>query len=189
MPVAEERKAFFAKRDLLNQLSEIAARKGVSLYHLVNEIFAQYLRLESQNISLEKLVEEHRFHELASKLGMVHLPVLVAMAALSKTCGDSEVLKAWRESGEALAKYHQSIVGSSLSDLLQLVASAIGWIGSIEWSFSEAGEARVIVSAPGLHGSCVDSLEAFVGGVLEQSGYRVSSVEKRGGLLIMWAKR
>lgn len=189
MPVAEERKAFFAKRELLNQLSEIAAKKGVSLYSLVNEVFAQYLRLEGQNTPLDKLLEEHKFHQVASKLGMVYLPVLVAVTAISKTCGDSEVLKVWRESGEALAKYYQSVEGRSLGELFQLVSSTIGWLGSIEGSFNDSGGARIIVSAPGLPGNCIDSLEAFVRGVLEPFGYQILNSEKRSGLIIMWAKR
>jgi hypothetical protein len=54
----EVRKTFAARADLLEKLSELAERRGLTLYALVNQLFQLEIEVGGRGVDLRRVVEE-----------------------------------------------------------------------------------------------------------------------------------
>jgi len=106
LPISEERKSLFARRDLVNKLLDIASSKGVSLYSLVNSVFETYIGVVENGVDLEESIRDHMLLIKARSMGFILVPentwhiLLESTSSLLNTLSDE-----WRELGVWIAKY------------------------------------------------------------------------------------
>lgn len=106
MPISEERKSLFARRDLVNKLLDIASSKSVSLYSLVNSVFETYIEIIESGIDLEKSIRDHQLLSRAKSMGFILVPENSWHTLLELTSSSLSTLsEEWRELGVWIAKY------------------------------------------------------------------------------------
>ncbi|MEM4482190.1 MAG: hypothetical protein QXV04_05660, partial [Desulfurococcaceae archaeon] len=111
MPVVAERKALFARRDLVDQLIDIANKKGMSLYNLVNDVFESYIKIVGTDAGFERLREETSFQRRASSAGFILTPRALVLSALREyyALKPEEALRLGAQAGSWLARYYISL--------------------------------------------------------------------------------
>ena len=106
MPITEERKSLFARRDLVNKLLDIASSRSVSLYSIVNSIFKTYIEIVESGIDLEKSIRDHQLLCRAKSMGFILVPENSWHTLLELTSNLLSALREeWRELGVWMAKY------------------------------------------------------------------------------------
>jgi hypothetical protein len=106
LPISEERKSLFARRDLVNKLLDIALSKSISLYSLVNSIFETYIEIVESGIDLEKSIRDHQLLSRAKSMGFILVPENSWHILLELTSNSLSTLsEEWRELGVWIAKY------------------------------------------------------------------------------------
>ncbi len=187
-----ERKALFARKDLVDRLSEVAERRGCSLYSLVNEIFEVVLKAEDSGVNLRRVVEEESLLEAARRTGYVLVleGLLYEMIELAYRGAGDQAVRSWFEAGAWLAKRYAT------GDLRDPVEAFLNSFKSFTW---EAPELTVRRSGEGLHVRVANPkapepysvlLAAFLEGALNVLSYRVVSREvSRGSLGLEAVKR
>lgn len=186
-----ERKALFARKDLVDRLSEVAGRRGCSLYSLVNEVFEVVLKAEDAGVDLRRVVERESLLEVARRTGYVLVleGLLYEMTELAYRGAGDQALRSWFEAGVWLAKRYTT------SDLRDPVEAFLSSFKSITWNASELSMRR---DGEGLYVRVVNPkapepystlLAAFLEGALNALGYRVVGREVSRGFLRLEAVR
>lgn len=100
------RKTFVAREDLLSRLSEIAKRRGMSLFATVNEIFELVIQIDDSGANLRSLVKDLESVNSARKAGYIlQLENLCySMADLAYKKSDVKATQSWFEAGSWAAK-------------------------------------------------------------------------------------
>lgn len=96
-----ERKALFARRDLVSKLMEIAEKRGYSLYSLVNEVFEAVIKAEDSGIDFRRVVERESVIDVARRAGYVLVleSLWYEMIDLACRCDVGQATKAWLDAG------------------------------------------------------------------------------------------
>lgn len=178
MPTADERKALFARRDLVNKLIAVAEEKGVSFYSLVNEIFESYLSIEALGLNLRRIVEELKFYKRANGAGFILVPKdlwLYAVKELYERNTDASIGR-WFDVGVRLAKYYLSLgLENPLDVLVKDLKEVFRWVGEIAVHLGDS-RAEVVVVGPELTEDLAKLLLELLKGVFNEYGYRLSKV-------------
>lgn len=170
-----ERKALFARKDLVESLIKVAKKKGCSLYSLVNEIFEIAMEAENAGTDLRHFIEREALLVRARKIGFI--PVLedlwYEMVELAYASSKEQVVRSWFESGVLLAKYYAE--GGFKYPLRELLKD----LESLSWNVSEMifrESDRTIylsITAPRAPELYVTLLSTLLEGILTTFGYRV----------------
>jgi len=186
-----KRKTFAAREDLLDMISEMAKKRGTSLYGMVNEVFELTILSEELGVNLRNLLEERRVlkgaREVGFVLGLENLWYDMAEAVYSQN--KREVLKTWYEAGTWLAKrYLSSGIDNPFlvfrRDLEAFTSSASELdIGQAE------GEVSIRVISPRFPESYTFLLAAFLEGALAMFGYGDIEKEVLRGTIRLKARR
>ncbi|MEO3994083.1 MAG: hypothetical protein QN229_07260 [Desulfurococcaceae archaeon TW002] len=180
-----ERKALFARKDLVDRLSEVAKKKGCSLYSLVNEIFEIVLKAEDSGIDLRRVVEDESLLETAKKIGYVLVleNLLYEMMELTYKNAGNQAIKNWFEAGIWLAKHYTT------SDFRDPVEAFLSSFKLLTWEALEltikksSKELYVRLANPKAPESYSVFLTAFLEGVLKVFGYKIISKETSRGFI------
>lgn len=182
-----KRKTFVAREDLIDRLSEVAERKGYSLYALVNEVFDLALKTEELGLDLRSVIEERGVFEAARKAGFIlGLESLwYEMADLAYSKAKVETLKIWFEAGVWFAKRYSSL-GDKAQDSFKMFTrdlKAFNWVVS-EFSVEKfGGKVYVRLISPRFRESFTHLFKAFINGALEGFGYMVVNEEVGRGII------
>lgn len=69
-----KRKTLVAREDLTKRISEMAKRRGYSLYDMVNEAFELTVKAEDSGVNLRNAVEEHEVLKTAKEARLHTVP-------------------------------------------------------------------------------------------------------------------
>ncbi len=102
------RKMLAAREDLVARTSEIANRKGLTLYGLVNEALDSIIKMEDQGITSTKIMEAHQSLEADRGAGFTLCPENLWYEMVEAACqnGRDRVADQWFEAGARCAKLH-----------------------------------------------------------------------------------
>ena len=109
-----------AEEDLANKVTELAERRGLTIYQTVNDILEQALRAEEQGINLKEAVDRRSDMDRAREMGLTftveHLYYQVVETAYGK---DKEKIKdLWRDMGFWYGKYFKGKSKDPIKELL-----------------------------------------------------------------------
>jgi hypothetical protein len=104
------RKTFAAREDLIERASELAKKKGFSLYAFINEILQLTLQAEDLGVNIRNLIEERGLMKAAKEAGYVLglENIWCEMTDIACEKAKHKALNCWVESGEWLAKRYLS---------------------------------------------------------------------------------
>ena len=184
-----ERKALFARKDLVSKLAEIAEKRGCSLYSLVNEIFEVVIKAEDSGIDFRRVIERESLIDLAKRTGYVLVLESLWYEMIELACKYSveQVTKTWFDVGVWLATRYVS------RDLKDPVNTFFKDLQSFVWDVAELAVKRdkdsvhVRVANPKAPEHYSELMSAFLEGALSTLGYRVVSKEITKEFLLLEA--
>lgn len=186
MPVVAERKALFARRDLVDQLIDIANRKGMSLYNLVNELFESYIKIAGSGVGFESLQDEAMFFRRISSAGFILIPRALAISALREyySNGAERASGQCAQTGSWLARYYISTNSiDPLNSLLKDLERVFKWVGEITLRAVGNRLEAVIASPEGTERFVLDAILAVIEGALREFKYQLVERLEAGGLI------
>lgn len=192
MPVALERKSLFARKDLVEKLAEVASKRGVSLYMLVNEVFEQYIKAWELGVSFDySTAKSVEVLSRVRKANFIVFPEPILAEALGSVPEASlaSVLEVSKNFGKWLAKYYEVTGrGNSLENFLEDLRNVGLFPGELAFNEKE-GFVVVRVANPKMHVAYARVVASLLAGFLNAAGYRVSGIEVSNGLVVLHAER
>lgn len=103
-----KRKMLAAKEDLVDQVNEIANRKGLTLFAVTNEALEQVVKLDKMSSRLSDVVREYGIFKAAKEAGFVLVPESLLYETMEKAYNEDKnwMMKKWIEIGEWCGKYY-----------------------------------------------------------------------------------
>jgi hypothetical protein len=161
-----------ARSDLLDGVADLARRRGVSLYKLVNDTFDLVLRAERLGLDLEAILEGRDLLRRARESGFI--PVLEGLwyeiAEIAYEKERERALRIWSEAGGWLARVYLSKdlkdpFGAFERDMKELTWSAL------EFDVERDGGLHVRVVSPRFSEAYAHLFCALLEGALGAFGY------------------
>jgi len=180
-----KRKTFVAREDLTKRISEMAKRRGYSLYDMVNEVFELTVKAEDSGVNLRKAVEEQGVLKTAKEDGFIlcQESLWYDMTELAYKKAKSKTLKSWFNAGVWLAKRY---VTSEIEDPFEAFKrdlEAFTW-NAPEFNIEKTEkEVSIRIISPRFPESYTLLYQAFLRGALETFGYKIVDKEvAKGGI-------
>jgi len=180
-----KRKTLFAREDLVNRLLSIAKEQGRSLYGLVNEIFELVIRAEDLGVNLQKAFEERWILKKARKDGFILVPegLWYEITEIAYQSSKDETLKRWFEAGVWLAKRYIEVEAEKPFEAFKRSIKAYSWNVPEITIEEDDGKVSVRIISPRMTESYAILYSAFIQGVLETFGYKVSGKSVSAGAI------
>lgn len=185
--IASKRKMLAAREDLANRIVEIADRKNVTLFGMLNDTLELVLKAEEKEISLEEAVNQYGMVKVAREAGFVPVVESLWYDTLDKLFKMDKdwMMKKWHESGQWYGKYYSTKVPQYPLKAFKEDISSLTWNVS-EFSVTENKDSSEVVVnciAPRFLLSQTTLFSAFLEGALEAFGYDVSRRNVSKGIL------
>ena len=184
-----KRKTLVAREDLVDRLSEVAKRRGRSLYDTVNEVFEAAIRAERMGLDLRGVVEERGVLKAARDAGFILGPesLWYDLADLAYEKARRKVLESWFEAGVWLAKrYVTGAVGDAFEAFKRDLETFMWSVP--ELSIERMGDSVLVrVISPRFTESFTFLFAAFLEGALKTFGYKNTSKEVFRGRIFLEA--
>ncbi|MBS7622017.1 hypothetical protein KEJ32_07910, partial [Candidatus Bathyarchaeota archaeon] len=102
-----KRKMLAAREDLVNEVIDIANRRGFTLYALTNEALQRVIEADRMGLSLGEVADECKVLDAAKRGGFVLVPEMLLYEVLEKAYKEMRdwMTKVWSESGEWFGKF------------------------------------------------------------------------------------
>lgn len=192
MPVVNERKSLFARRDLVDRLMAIANEKSTSLYSLVNDVFESYIKLEELGISIQRVLEKLLFYDRMRRAGYILVPRELWRHAVKEAYDKSaeSYVNVWLSAGIRLGKYYKNLtVEDPLNTLIKDLESAFSWLGEISVHTSD-NHLNLVIAGPELTGGFTKLVLEMLKGALGEFGYSfVGAVEMAGVIKVVFERK
>jgi hypothetical protein len=169
----EVRKTFAARADLLEKLSELAERRGLTLYALVNQLFQLEIEVGDRGVDLRRVVEEWGEWVRVRNSGFMPVPAILwgdLVKEVYERSGEEWLVARCREVGGWLVKKLVSSGANPLQELEHLTRLLAP--NSPELTFEARSEnVRVLVMNPKLTKPHAAVLASIIEGALINLGY------------------
>jgi len=183
--MSEKRKTFVARQDLTKRISEMAKRRGYSLYDMVNEVFELTVKAEDSGVNLRNAVEELGVLKTAKEAGFILCmeSLWYDMTELAYKKAKSKTLKSWFNAGVWLAKRYVTSENADPFEAFKKDLEAFTW-NTPEFNIEKTEkQVSVRIISSRFPESYTLLYEAFLKGVLETFGYKTVDKEvERGGI-------
>jgi len=180
-----KRKTFVAREDLTQRISEMAKRRGYSLYDMVNEVFELTVKAEDSGVNLRNAVEEHAVLKTAKEAGFIlcQESLWYDMTELAYKKAKAKTLKSWFNAGVWLAKRYVTSEVEDPFEAFKRDLEAFTW-NAPEFNIEKTEkQVSVRIISSRFPESYTLLYEAFLEGVLETFGYKIVDKEvERGGI-------
>ena len=185
------RKSFAAREDYLNQMNKIAKENDLSLYGLVNRVFALTLRANELGVNLNALVDSRELLKSAKEngftLGLERL--WYEMAELSYAKSEKESLKSWFDTGFWFAKRYVTADTYEPFEAFKNDLKAFTWNVPELKMIKRADGVSVRIMSPRFTEAYTLLFTSFIEGALEAFGYKVDDKEISRGIIRLEAVR
>ncbi len=170
-----KRKMLAVREDVAERMSEIASRKGLTLYGLVNEALEWVSRMEDMGVTLDRIVEEYRTLDAAKRAGFLLCPESLWYETVEQACrnGEDRMAKRWFEAGVRFAKLYMVRESEDALAAFKRDIRNFTWNAS-DFSFDEgADDGQIIVRciSPKFPESYAILLCRFLEGSFDAFGY------------------
>jgi len=185
-----KRKFLAARQDFVAQLHEMASRKNMTLYALVNETLEQLFRAEEMEVPLPEVVDGYSFMKLVRESGFMVVHESLLFYLLEKVLEENDSLAdMFYKNGYWFGKYLQvRFSGQEPLGVFKKIASRF---------FGGVSEFRIIKNSDEVSLQCIgfrllDSytklLSVFFEGVIDALGYSIIKRDVSKGIISLTFK-
>ncbi|MGE5188321.1 MAG: hypothetical protein ACM3JE_04770, partial [Betaproteobacteria bacterium] len=170
---SSNRKMLAAREDLADQMSAIAAQRGLTLFSLVNELLEVAIKVEDMGISLKEAVDAYELTREAQNASftLVLESLLYDTSDLAFEKASPEALKIWFDAGVWVAKRY---IARGVKDPLSVYEQELkvfGWNIS-SFTFDRNGQdVSIRIVSPRFSKNFTVLFNSYLLGILSGSGY------------------
>jgi len=173
---SESRKMLAAREDLADQMSAIAAQRGLTLYSLVNELLEVAINVENMGVSLKEAVAAYELTREAqdASFTLVLESLLYETSDLAYEKAHEEALKTWFEAGVWAAKRY---VARGVKDPIAAYERELrvfGWNISSFTLDNNGPRISIRLVSPRFSKNFTVLFNSYLLGILKGSGYEVT---------------
>ena len=187
-----KRKMLAAREDLVNQVSEIASRRKISLFALVNEALEQVVEIDRLGMRLSEIADGHKVLKAARDAGFALVPEALLYETMDRAYREDKnwMLKKWVDSGEWCGKYYSMKNAEGTLKRLEEDMRAFIW-NAREFEMIQNGDDEILVrcTSPRFSESYATFLSAFLEGELNALGYKCAQKDVAKGFVQLKLKR
>ncbi len=190
--VSSRRKMLAARDDLADKAGKIAARRGFTLFGMVNELLDLAIQVDKMGISLQEAVATYELAKAVKDAGftLVLETLLYDTAGLAYEKKADAALKIWRDAGVWVAQRH---LARGLNDPLEAYEKELKFFGwnIPDFSVERSGKkVSVRILSPRFSDHYSVLFDHYIEGFLIGSGYEVTFNEVgRGNIRLEAMKR
>lgn len=188
-----KRKFLAARGDLVTKLTEIAHKKNVTLYGLLNELLQQAIRTEEMGRTLEEVVDNQVILALAKEAGFTLAPETLWTDLLDKVFEkeSKSMNEMWHDAGQWFGKFCQvRYPGPESFRFLEKTMRTLFWHVSDFTVDSRPDHISVRCVGSRLSRSETALLAEFISGVLGTFGYFLGNrTVSRGIISLEFSKK
>ena len=176
MAPSGNRKMLAAREDLADQMSAIAAQRGLTLFSLVNELLEVAIKVEDMGISLKEAVDAYELTKEAQNASftLVLESLLYDTADLAFENANEAALKTWFEAGVWVAKRYVARGAKDPLGAFEQELKVFGWNIS-SFTFDRSGQdISIRIVSPRFSKGFTVLFNSYLMGILNGSGYEVS---------------
>ena len=170
------RKMLAAREDLADQMSGIAAQRGLTLFSLVNELLEAAIKVEDMGISLKEAVDAYELTKEAQNASftLVLESLLYDTSDLAFESANEEALKIWFDAGVWVAKRYAAGGAKDPLSAYEQELKVFGWNIS-SFNFDRSGsDVSIRLVSPRFSKNFTNLLNSYLLGILNASGYEVT---------------
>lgn len=185
------RKMLAAREDLVEQISDIANRRGFTLFNMINDLLELAIKVEGMGLSLRDVVDEYGLVKAAKDMGFVlGLENLwYDMVELAYSKAKSKTLKSWFEAGAWLAKRYATSDVADPVEAFKRDLEAFTW-NAPEFTIEKVeNKLSIRIISPRFPESYTVLLTSFLEGALESFNYEIAEKEVSKGNIRLEAFR
>ncbi|MEN3051878.1 MAG: hypothetical protein ABC596_08730 [Candidatus Methanosuratincola petrocarbonis] len=191
--VAERRKTFVAREDLLRSISEIAKENGKSLYETVNEIFESAILFQKTGVKMDAALEECGKMRVAREAGYILCleNLWSEINEIAYSASPEGAAAAWKDAGAWFGKKHLTGKPEGCLESIKNELELSLWNVS-EFSMkgdAQSGVVEINVLAPRLSRNNSELLACFFESMLSAIGLNVIHKESGCGFIRVVGKR
>jgi hypothetical protein len=173
---SESRKMLAAREDLADQMSAIAAQRGLTLYSLINELLEVAINVENMGVSLKEAVDAYELTKEAqdASFTLVLESLLYETSDLAYEKANEEALKTWFEAGVWAAKRY---VARGVKDPIAAYERELrvfGWNISSFTLDKKDPKISIRMVSPRFSKNFTVLFNSYLLGILKGSGYEVT---------------
>jgi hypothetical protein len=170
------RKMLAAREDLADQMSAIAAQRGLTLFSLVNELLEVAIKVDDMGISLKEAIDAYELTREAqdASFTLVLESLLYETSDLAYEKANVETLKIWFDAGVWVAKRY--IVQGAKDPLgaYERELKVFGWNIS-NFTLDRSGQkVSIRLLSPRFSKNFTVLFNGYLMGILKGSGYEVT---------------
>lgn len=181
-----KRKMLAAREDLVDQVSEIANRRGLSLFAVTNEALEQVVELDKLGLRLSEVAGECKTMKAAKDAGFVLVPENLLYETMDRAYRESKnwMMKKWFDSGEWFGKYCSLRESGDRIERLGRDIHGFLW-NAREFDLARNGSSQVSLRcvSPRFSESYSTFLSGFLEGILNALGYKCSQKDIAKGFM------
>jgi hypothetical protein len=181
-----KRKMLAAKEDLVDQVNEIANRRGLTLYAITNEALEQVVKLDEMGSRLGDVVRDYEIFKAAKDAGFVLIPESLLYETMEKAYNESKgwMMKKWIEIGEWCGKYYSVKNPEDKFERLKEDVCRFFW-NTREFNIVQNGNGEVLVRcmSPRFQESYAVFLGEFLDGAFGTMGYKCTQKDVSKGFV------
>ena len=187
MARSKGRRLVYAPEDVVNELMELATKKGIAFQDLVDRGLRSIVKALRMGMSLDELEALANTIQAQRASGLTLIPIEVLRFIEDKVDG-RELESKWLEAGSWYGKYLKGKVEDPIKFLRNLLKATRWELDELE--VIEEGDSivfRCISSALSMKGT--NCLKSFIEGAMQSLGYEVEGFDQARGILMMKFKK
>ena len=180
----KEKKLIRAPEDLVDELSDVAARQGKTFYRYVSEIFEQALEANKMNKTLNSIIDSYTLSEISRKTGVVAVPRDFLELGLDRIFSESEedLLKIWFQTGRMYGLLLKGKFDDEIEAFIRLVKEGLWRVSEVEVKNVEKSISLRFI-APSISKERSTLLLAFIEGALTSLDYQITEKNSYKGII------
>lgn len=173
MSEVEEKKLVYISKSLIDRVTDIARKQGVSLTKIIEDSIRHFLELCELGYNTSNAIEILRAYKILRVLGGIYIPKPILECIENNTCGEN-ILDRWREIGRAYGLYLKWKTINPVRTLETLL-EVMRWDLSLVEADKKENTYRIKCVSPLLSENETNQIVEFIKGILE--GINATSIK------------
>jgi hypothetical protein len=181
----KEKKLIRAPEDLVDKLSDAAARQGKTFYRYVTEIFEQAVEANKMNKTLSSIIDSYKLSEIIRKTGVVAVPRDFLELGLERTFseGEEDLLKIWFQTGRLYGLLLKGKFKDEIEAFIRLVKEGLWLVNEVDVKYVEKNIILRFI-APSISKERSTLFFRFIEGALTSLEYEIIEKNDYKGIIV-----
>jgi len=175
-----------AREDLVDQVSELSSRRGLTLFGVTNNALEYVLKLDKMGVRQSEVVREYEVSKATRDSGFVPIPEMLLYEVMDKAYVENKdwMTKKWNECGEWCGKYC-SVKGfrSDLGELEKYLKGFLCNANDFDLIQDSPNDVSVKCVSSRFSESYISFLGAFLEGLFSALDYELAQKDLSKGIL------